>query len=142
MAKIIRKQDTKWKAKVKIGINVSIICIETLFLAEYCAFGWVVGTFFWVFWFCFAIAWKFAGGRRRPSASSDPPANFQAIAKKIKISEKSANYQPNAQYQPKKRLYLYNIFFPFYDTGISYSLEMTGIWETKNLILKLEMFSS
>ena len=39
---------------------------------------------------------------------SDPPANFQAIAKKIKISEKSANYQPNAQYQPKKRLYLYN----------------------------------
>ena len=105
---IKREQDTKWRSKLRIGINVSIICIETLFLAEYCAFGWVVGTFFWVFWFCFAIAWKFAGGRRRPSASSDPPANFQAIAKKIKISEKSANYQPNAQYQPKKRLYLYN----------------------------------
>ena len=104
-----KKRDTRWKAKVRIGINVSIICIETLFLAEYCAFGWVVGTFFWVFWFCFAIAWKFAGGRRRPSASSDPPANFQAIAKKIKISEKSANYQPNPQYQPKKRHYLYNI---------------------------------
>ena len=30
----------------------------------------------------FAIAWQFAGGRRRPSASSDPPANCQAIAKK------------------------------------------------------------
>ena len=29
------------------------------------------------------------------------PSNFQAIAKKIKISEKSANYQPNPQYQPK-----------------------------------------
>ena len=51
---------------------------------------------------------KIFRGCRRPSASSDPPANFQAIAKKIKISEKSANYQPNAQYQPKKRLYLYN----------------------------------
>ena len=106
--KVKKKQDTRWKAKVRIGINVSIICIETLFLAEYCAFGWVVGTYSWVFWFCFAIAWKFAGGRRRPSASSDPPANFQVIAKKIKISGKSANYQPNAQYQPKKCLYLYN----------------------------------
>ena len=40
------------------GINVSIICIVTLFLAEYCGFGWVVGTFFWVFWFCFGIAWR------------------------------------------------------------------------------------
>ena len=35
------------------GINVCIICIVTLFLAEYCGFGWVVGTFFWIFWFCF-----------------------------------------------------------------------------------------
>ena len=40
------------------GINASIICIETLFLAEYCGFGWVVGIFFWVFWFCFVIARK------------------------------------------------------------------------------------
>ena len=54
-------ENTKWKSNSRIGINVSITCIETLFLAEYCAFGWVVGTFFWVFWFCFAIAWKFAG---------------------------------------------------------------------------------
>ena len=35
------------------GINVYIICIVTLFLAEYCGFGWVVGTFVWIFWFCF-----------------------------------------------------------------------------------------
>ena len=39
------------------GINGTITCIVTLFLAEYCGFGWVVGTFFWVFCFCFGIAW-------------------------------------------------------------------------------------
>ena len=36
---------------------------------------------------------------------------FKRSRKKIKISEKSTNYQPNAQYQPKKRHYLYNICF-------------------------------
>ena len=48
------KHAKMWQAG---GINVSIICIVTLFLAEYCGFGWVVGTFFWVFCFCFGIAW-------------------------------------------------------------------------------------
>ena len=48
------KHAKMWKGG---GINVSIICIVTLFLAEYCGFGWVVGTFFWVFWFCFGIVW-------------------------------------------------------------------------------------
>ena len=93
------------------GINGTITCIVTLFLAEYCGFGWVVGTFVWCFdyifaiaWKCyilifFAFAWKFAGGRRRPSASSDPPANFhgtssyqqktQAISKIDAISQKN-----------------------------------------------------
>ena len=48
------KHAKMWKCG---GINVSIICIVTLLLAEYCGFGWVVGTFFWVFCFCFGIAW-------------------------------------------------------------------------------------
>ena len=47
----------KWKNE-GFGIKDSIICIVTLFLAEYCGFGWVVSTFIWVFWFCFGIAWK------------------------------------------------------------------------------------
>ena len=133
------------------GINVSIICIVTLFLTEYCGFGWVVGTFFWVFWFCFGIAWrtKFKhwwslvlrragpplpplrpssalrassglrggnGGPARRRTSDHQCLNFvlQAIPKKIKISEKSPNYQPKPQYQPKKRHYLYNIYFFFW----------------------------
>ena len=49
---------------------------------------------------------------RRALGTTKVPIFFlQAIAKKIKISEKSANYQPNPQYQPKKRHYLYNIMF-------------------------------
>ena len=46
------------------------------------------------------------GGGQNPQT-----LNFvlRAITKKIKILEKSADYQPNPQYQPKKRLYLYNI---------------------------------
>ena len=46
------------------------------------------------------------GGGQNPQSLSFV---LRAITKKIKISEKSANYQPNPQYQPKKRLYLYNI---------------------------------
>ena len=58
-------------------------------------------------------------GRRRRFAP--PPASaaataarrasrqiFKRLPKKIKLSEKSANYQPNPHYQPKKRHYLYN----------------------------------
>ena len=122
-----------WFTGQGLGINASIICIETLFLAEYCGFGWVVGTFFWVFWFCFVIArktklklwgfglrraaaeaaWKRAAPRPEPlrGGGQNPQSLsfvLRAITKKIKISEKSANYQPNSQYQPKKRLYLYN----------------------------------
>ena len=79
------------------GINASIICIETLFLAEYCGFGWVVGIFFWVFWFCFVIARKtnfkvcrvFRVGRR-PTTT---PGKFSSDREtKSKYSEKNANY--------------------------------------------------
>ena len=120
-----------WSSKSMIidyfGINGTITCIVTLFLAEYCGFGWVVGTFFWVFCFCFGIAWttKFkhwGGSLRREAAPAAPRFAFfrrdlrrfaaewapqcfnfvvQAIPKKNKISEKSPNYQPNPQYQPK-----------------------------------------
>ena len=55
------------------GINASIICIETLFLAEYCGFGWVVGTFFWVFWF---FSWSLA---RRNLMFSPPPLELYEL---------------------------------------------------------------
>ena len=32
-----------------LGINGTITCIVTLFLAEYCGFGWVVDTLFLIF---------------------------------------------------------------------------------------------
>ena len=122
----------------RFGINSSIICIVTLFLAEYCGFGWVVGTFFWVFWFCFAIACKkklkLWWSRGHPAGPSDLrsglrsalrassglrggnggpaclPANFQAIAKKNQnIRNKVPTTQPNPQYSAKNNVTIHVI---------------------------------
>ena len=51
-----------------------------------------------------------AATQAAPSTSVKfPQVNFQAKPKNIKISDKSANYQPNPLYQQKKRHYLHNI---------------------------------
>ena len=63
------------------GINGSITCILTLFLAEYCGFGREVGTLF-------LILSASSGLRGSYGGPACLPANFQAIAKKkIKLSE-------------------------------------------------------
>ena len=104
-------------------MKVCIICIVTLFLAEYCGFGWVVGTFVWIFWFCFRIRlkilyfhylkvrWKIFRKISKRTFKKWKHNIFKPLRKKIKISNKSSNYQPNPQYQPKKRHYLYNIWW-------------------------------
>ena len=78
------------------GINVYIICIVTLFLAEYCGFGWVVGTFFWIFWFYFRnrlkmLYFQFLKVRLkicRGSSSAIAKKN-RNIRKKFQLSAKS-----------------------------------------------------
>ena len=121
------------------GINGTITCIVTLFLAEYCGIGWVVDTLFLIFWFFLAIAWKFAGRHagpplppRRPeearstyegwSGINSGPArrttgdhqclNFvvQAISKQNQNTQKKVpTTQPKPQYSAKNNVTIHMI---------------------------------
>ena len=119
-----------WQIKIGISQFISHIPKNTLFLMWQYFFG--IYRYIPFFSYTRATLWRNKNGiwdipypieplwhgcvkfnhvfMRPPPLQNPQTLNFvlRAITKKIKISEKSANYQPNAQYQPKKRLYLYN----------------------------------
>ena len=117
------------------GINVHIICIVMLFLAEYCGFDWVVGAFFWIFWFCFRNSLKMLyfhffkvrlkicrgiRGGRRPTTT---PGKFSSellkkwkynIFKRLRkqnqnIQTKVPTTHPNPQYSAKNNVTIHMI---------------------------------
>ena len=81
------------------GINVYIICIVTLFLAEYCGLGWVVGTFVWILWFCgpTTTPGKFSSEREKNeniTFSSDCENKIKIFRQKFQLLSQIHNIQP------------------------------------------------
>ena len=90
------------------GINVYIIYIVTLFLAEYCGFGWVVGTFFWIFWFYFRNRLKMLYFHFLKVRLKNCRGSPSAIAKKNPNIRKKFQLSAKSTISAKKRHYLYN----------------------------------